>query len=255
MNVVLTNDDGYNAPGLMALADEFAARGDNVVVAAPERQRSAASHAVTLHKPLRLTRAPELEKKNVRVYYTSGTPSDSAMLGALEVMPEADALVSGINSGPNLGEDVLYSGTVAGAMEGALLGVRSIAVSLAEYDIKGYELAAKFTVGLAHRLAGSNLPKRTVLNVNVPFAEVADYKGFRVARLGTRKYVDVLQKRCDPRGQTYYWITGRLTRSESDGGTDNDAVADGFVSVTPLILDFTDHNMMAACDFADPLGA
>ncbi len=253
MKVVLTNDDGYAAPGIQALADEFASRGDKVAIVAPERQRSAASHAVTLHKPLRVKRVPELEKENIEVYHTSGTPSDSAMMGLLEIMPDADILVSGINNGPNLGEDVLYSGTVAGAMEGALIGVRSISVSMAEYDIDGYALAAKFSVGLAHRLAASGLPKRTVLNVNVPYADVADYKGFRVVRLGTRKYEDVLQKRSDPRGQTYFWITGRLTRAESDGDTDNAAVSEGFISVTPLLLDFTHYAMLDQCSFPDPM--
>jgi 5'-nucleotidase len=253
MRVLLTNDDGYRAEGIWALAREFAARGAEVTIVAPESQCSAASHAVTLHKPLRLRRAAKLDEENINVYYTNGTPSDSAMLGLLEVRPDSELLVSGINGGPNLGEDVLYSGTVAAAMEGALLGYRAISVSLSDYEKENYALAAVFTAGIAAQLAEARFPKKTVLNVNVPPVPVEQYKGFEVAPLGSREYRDVLQKRVDPRGGVYYWVTGQIVRDESAGDTDNSVVSRGFVSVTPLILDFTDHSMIPKCVFKDPV--
>lgn len=253
MKAMLTNDDGYRAEGIWALAREMAAAGWDVTIVAPEGQQSAASHAVTLHKPLRLRHAAGLDEKNIKVFYTSGTPSDSAMLGLLEVCPDADICLSGINAGPNLGEDVLYSGTVAAAMEGALLGYRAISVSLAYYDHEDYRLAAKFAAGLASQFVASGLPKKTVLNVNVPQNPPEEYKGFRVAPLGTRKYKDVLQKRTDPRGHVYYWITGQIVRDESNYDNDNAVTGRGFVSITPIILDFTDHELIPKCDFADPI--
>ena len=250
---MLTNDDGYSAEGIWALAREMAAAGWEVTIVAPEGQQSAASHAVTLHKPLRLKRASRLDEKNITVFYTNGTPSDSAMLGLLEAAPDSDIMISGINGGPNLGEDVLYSGTVAAAMEGALLGFRAISVSLSDYDQEDYRLAARFAAGLAEQLVASPLPKKTVLNVNVPPGPVEIYKGFSVVQLGTRKYKDVLQKRTDPRGGVYYWITGQLVRDDTDGDTDNSVTGRGLVSVTPIILDFTDHAMIPQCGFTDPI--
>ncbi len=255
MKVLLTNDDGYNAEGILVLAHEIASRGNEVTIVAPERQRSAASHAVTLHKPLRLIRVTELEKENIRVFYTNGTPADSAMIGLLEAAPDSDICISGINNGPNLGEDVLYSGTVAGAMEGALIGCKSISVSLSEHGWADYELAAKFTAGLAARLVESDLPDKTALNVNVPPLLFSEYKGFRIVPLGSRKYVDVLQKRIDPRGQAYFWITGELIREDTEPYNDNNAIADGYISVTPLVLDFTDYRMLEKCRFDDPMQA
>lgn len=253
MKILLTNDDGYTAKGIWALADIFAEKGHSVTIVAPERQQSAVSHAVTLHKPLRLKRAAELEKENIKVFHTNGTPTDSAMLGLLEVEPDADILISGINGGPNLGEDVIYSGTVAAAMEGALIGCRSIAVSLSIYDVPDYELAARFALGLAEQFDASALPKKTVLNVNVPPVPVSEYKGFRVVQLGSRKYVDILQKRIDPRGQTYFWVTGQVIRDDSGEETDSAVTARGLVSVTPLILDLTNRVFIPECKFTDPI--
>jgi 5'-nucleotidase len=255
MKVMLTNDDGYRADGIWALAREMSAAGWEVTIVAPEGQQSAASHAVTLHKPLRLRHAAGLDEKNIKVYHTSGTPSDSAMLGLLEVMPDADLCISGINGGPNLGEDVLYSGTVAAAMEGALLGFRAMSVSLAYYDHEDYRLAARFATGLASQFVASELPKKTVLNVNVPSGPLENYKGFSVAPLGTRKYKDVLQKRTDPRGGVYYWITGQIVRDESNDDNDNAVTGRGLVSITPIILDFTDHVAIPQCKFMDPIKA
>lgn len=252
MNVLMSNDDGVHDRGLW-LAARLLARAHNVTIVAPEGQRSAISHAITLHKPLRVNRHNELDEPNIRVFSCNGTPSDCVMLGVLEIEPNADVAVSGINGGPNLGEDVLYSGTVAAAMEAALLGVRALAVSLCEYDVGEYELAAHIAAGLAPQLARADMPARLALNVNVPPVKADAYKGFRITRLGTRHYSDILQKRMDPRGRPYYWVTGRLVRDADGEGTDNAATAGGLVSITPLLLDITDMALMSRLNFTDPL--
>lgn len=254
MNVLMTNDDGVHDPGIWALARALVARGHAVTIVAPESQRSAVSHAITLHKPLRLTPHFEYEnEKNISVYSSNGTPSDCAMLGVLEVLPGADILISGINGGPNLGEDTIYSGTVAAAMEGALLGVRAMAVSMSEYGMGDYGLAASFSAGLAEQLNNPELPQRTLWNVNAPPVAADQYKGFRITRLGTRKYTDILQKRIDPRGRPYYWITGQLVRDIDDEDTDNAATAAGLVSVTPMLMDLTNHELKNSLRITDPM--
>ena len=250
MRVLISNDDGVRDPGLLLLA-ELLAKNHEVTIVAPDGQRSAASHAVTLHKPLRLREHPRLSRKNIRAFSSNGTPADCVMLGVLEVAPDPDLVISGINTGPNLGEDVMYSGTVAAAVEGALFDVPSLAVSLSEYDTDAFELAAHFTAGIAPQAAG--LPPRTVLNINVPPVALEQYKGFKITRLGTRKYTDILQKRIDPRDRPYYWVTGRLVRDVSDPDCDNSATADGFISITPLMLDLTNHGMIPELKFEDPL--
>ncbi|MEW5945248.1 MAG: 5'/3'-nucleotidase SurE [bacterium] len=254
MKILLTNDDGYRAEGIRELARALAPRAE-VVIVAPERQRSAASHAVTLHKPLRLNRARESEEKNVAVWYSNGTPTDCTMLGLFEVAPDAGLVISGINSGPNLGEDVLYSGTVAGAMEAALLGKPAIAVSLSRYNVGEYGLARAFMAGLAPQIAESGLPGSAILNINVPPVAGDQYRGFRVTALGTRTYRDVLDKRTDPRGQSYYWITGTLVPGETkNSGTDYRAVSEGLVSITPINLDMTHTGLLESLRIKDPLG-
>ena len=253
MKILISNDDGVRAQGLWRLA-RLLAKEAEVIVVAPERPRSAVSHAVTLHKPLRIWNCANLEEPGIRAYSTNGTPADCVMLGVLEVAPDADLVISGINSGPNLGEDVFYSGTVAAAVEGALLGVRAIAVSLSEYETQEYELAARFAAGLASQVARADLPPRTVLNINAPPLTAAQYKGFRITKLGKRKYTDILQKRIDPRGMTYYWVTGQLVRDTSEPDSDNTVTAQGLVSVTPLLLDLTNIDLCRTLKFDDPLG-
>jgi len=253
MKILLTNDDGFRAPGITQLAEVLAARGHEVTICAPARQRSAVSHAVTLHKPLRLRHAPDFDMENIRVYYVSGTPADSVMLGLLDLEPETDMVISGINGGPNLGEDVIYSGTVGGAMEGALMGVRSMAVSLSSYEGEEYELAAHFAAGIAEQFAASSLPDHSLLNINVPPGKKEDYRGFMVVPLGTREYKDILEKRTDPRGQDYYWISGMVERDNSQKDTDMYAAANNLISITPITLDFTSHGQMKSLDFTDPI--
>ena len=253
MKILLTNDDGYHAKGLWALARELAKNAE-IKIVAPESQRSAISHAVTLHKPLRLRREKSLDEKNIEVYQSNGTPSDCAMLGLLEVLPDADLLISGINGGPNLGEDILYSGTVAAAMEGALLGKPAAAVSISEYDAAEYELAAHFTAAITPQIIEQKLPPKTVLNINVPPVPRSQYRGFRITSLGTRRYEDVLHKRTDPRGNTYFWVTGTLIRESTPGdSTDYSAIQGGYISITPISLNMTHTELLSKLHFRDLL--
>lgn len=232
MRVLLSNDDGVHAAGLRALADAF--RDDEVWVVAPDSEQSASSHAISLHRPLRLKDiAP-------RWFAVDGTPTDAVYMGLNLVLREArpDVLVSGVNHGPNLANDVLYSGTVAAAMEGALLGVPSIAVSLASPPPHDFAEAARFAAALARRVVTNPPPAPLLLNVNVPRGPV---RGYRFTRLGRRTYGNEVVEKTDPRGRKYYWIGGEGGPHDEDvPGSDSNAVLlDGLVSVTPLRLDST----------------
>src|SRR5438876_4944685 len=233
--LLVTNDDGAHAAGLAALADALGDLGE-VVVVAPDREQSAVGHALTLHRPLRAERLAE------RRFAVNGTPSDCVNLAVLGLLPQAPALVvAGINHGSNLGDDVTYSGTVSAAMEGTLLGVPSIAVSLM-YGHDDFVAAARVARLVAMRALVEGLPPKTLLNVNVPAGEP---KGLRFTRLGHRVYSDKIVEHVDPRGRTHYWLgTGEPTW-ETLEGTDMGAVHDGFVAVTPLHLDLTNHRALA----------
>ena len=232
--VLVTNDDGVHAAGLAALAralDDLA----DVYVLAPEREQSACGHSLTLHRPLRV------EPVRERWFAVNGTPSDCVNLGVLGFLPERPVLiVSGINHGTNLGDDVTYSGTVSAAMEGILLGVPSVAVSLVPGgDFAEAGRAARL---VAARVLVEGLPPKTLLNVNVP----ADLpRGIRVTRLGHRVYSGKIVEQIDPRGRTHYWIGGGEPAWELLESSDMAAVNQGFVSVTPLHLDLTSHRALA----------
>ncbi|WP_242346085.1 5'/3'-nucleotidase SurE [Anaeromyxobacter terrae] len=232
MRVLLSNDDGVHAPGLSALAAAF--EGDEVWVVAPDREQSASSHAISLHRPLRLLEVAP------RWYAVDGTPTDAVYMGLNHVLRDArpDVVVSGINHGPNLGNDVLYSGTVAAAMEGALLGVHAIAASLASSPPHAFEDAARFAAALARHMVATSPPARLLLNVNVPPGPV---RGFRFARLGRRTYGNEVVEKTDPRGRKYYWIGGEggPTNEDIPGSDCNCVLKDGLVAVTPLHLDST----------------
>jgi 5'-nucleotidase len=238
--ILLSNDDGVHAPGLAALREEMGTIGRAVVVA-PDREMSAASHSLTVHVPLRASRVDE------DVIGVEGTPTDCVLLAVQRLLPDCpDLLVSGINRGPNLGNDVTYSGTVAAAMEGTLLGIPSIAVSLdrspsGEYD---YAFAASVARELALLLLEKGLPEGTLLNVNVPNRPHEEIKGMAIARLGKQIYEESIVKKTDPRGRGYYWIGGQVTTWQVEPDTDLALVADGWVSITPIQLDMTDHHML-----------
>ena len=242
MFVLLTNDDGISANGLLALRQAIARIAD-VMVVAPDHNWSAAGHAKTMHKPLRVT--PTTMADGSPAYSSSGAPSDCvalAVLGLSERVP--DLVISGINHGCNLGTDITYSGTVTAAMEGVISGIRSMAVSLNPTDGTDFSFAAEVAACLASRFADSNLPNDTLLNVNVPEIPRDEIKGIRVTRLGRRIYRDALITRQDPGGRDYYWIGGNPPEGVMDEGTDVWAIANGYVSITPVHLDMTDYNTL-----------
>lgn len=235
MIILITNDDGIFAPALSALRTELASLG-RVITVAPDRDQSATSHSLTLHRPFRIHR------HDVDVYSVDGTPTDCvvcAWYGLLDTPP--DLVVSGINHGPNMGEDVFYSGTVAAAIEGTLQGAPSIAASLVTRERTDFREPAAFVGRLARTVVERGLPKRGLLNVNLPFRPWDAVEGVRITRLGSRVYQDTLVRKQDPRGRDYYWIGGSDAVWDPGEGTDFRAVHEGYVSVTPLRLDLTDR--------------
>jgi 5'-nucleotidase len=230
---LLTNDDGFDAPGLAALAGAVADLG-RVVVVAPDRERSGAGHALTLGRPLRV------RETGPAWFKVDGTPTDCVHLGVFNLTGgrAPDLVLSGINRGLNLGDDVTYSGTVAGALEGTLLHVPSLAVSAAadEGDKVDYGTAARVVAHLAVRILRDGLPDGVFLNVNVP---AAPPRGIRVTRQGTRSYRAAVVERLDPSGRPYYWIAGADATPACEPDGDHAAIAEGFVSVTPLHADLT----------------
>ncbi len=244
MRILLTNDDGIYAPGLLALAQALRPLGE-VFVVAPERPRSASGHSITLHKPLRIEemRLPDGQ----RAWATSGTPADCVTLG-LDVVMEgrADLLFSGINAGSNLGWDLTYSGTVAAAIEGAILGLPSVAVSVVENGSdRDFEPAARFSRRLAEAIRDNGMERWTLLNVNVPALPQERIRGVTVTHQGRRQYVDRIDRRVDPWGRAYYWLRGSLKEETPDEGSDVHAILEDRISVTPVHLDMTAYSLIA----------
>lgn len=238
MRILLSNDDGVFAPGLRALVAEMEAIAD-VTVVAPDRNRSGASNSLTLTRPVRIK---NLDNGH---YSVEGTPTDCvhlALTGFLE--PGIDMVVSGINHGANLGDDILYSGTVAAAMEGRHLGFSSIAISMVgEGTIHHYDTGAKIARQLVMKLRDNVLPLQTILNVNVPDVPIEQIKGLEVTRLGTRHSAEPTIKDHDPRGRPIYWIGPPGSEADAGPGTDFFAINRGFVSITPLNLDMTHYKV------------
>ncbi|HSM92190.1 MAG TPA: 5'/3'-nucleotidase SurE [Anaeromyxobacteraceae bacterium] len=248
MRILLSNDDGVHAAGIRALAAAFA--GEEVWVVAPDREQSASSHAISLHRPLRVHELAD------RWWSVDGTPTDAVYVGLHHVLKgrRVDLVVSGINHGPNLANDVHYSGTVAAAMEGALLGVNALAISLAAPPPHDFSEAARFAAALARRVAASPPADGTLLlNVNVPPGPV---RGFRIAPLGKRTYGNAVVEKVDPRGRRYYWIGGEGGAQNEDipGSDCNTVLSDGLASVTPLRLDSTHDRLLSALATLDVPG-
>ncbi|HSB35204.1 MAG TPA: 5'/3'-nucleotidase SurE [Nitrospirota bacterium] len=234
--ILVTNDDGVYSPGIQILAKRLREL-DAVVIVAPDRERSAAGHSMTLHRPLLI------EELREAMYSVNGTPTDCINIAVKGLLKETPRLVvSGINKGPNLGDDVTYSGTVAGAMEGILLGIPSFAVSLAAREDFLFAEAAEVALRTADSIYKQGLPSGTLLNINVPNLPVSEIQGTRITRLGKRIYHQMTVERVDPRGKKYYWIGGGEPDWEREEGTDLDAIDRKFVSITPLHLDFTDYS-------------
>lgn len=239
MRILISNDDGVFAPGIRILAKELATIAD-IEVVAPDRNRSGSSNSLTLTQPL-------IVKKMENGYYSvEGTPTDCvhlALTGLLDSDSDFDMVVSGINDGANLGDDVLYSGTVAAAMEGRYLGLPALAISMAGEQIHHYETAALIAKQLVLQLQTNGLPSQTILNVNIPDVPVDDLSGMQVTRLGTRHSAEAAVKSHDPRGRPIYWIGRPGKEADSGIGTDFYALSNGFVSITPLHLDMTNYKM------------
>lgn len=246
MHILVANDDGIHAQGILSLAS-FLATFATVTVVAPDRPQSASSHAITLHKPLycdRVDFAPD-----IAAYQVNGTPADCIKLGIGAVCAEAsteplDLVVSGINAGANLGHDIVYSGTASAAAEGALLGLPAIALSLtdAPFDYTAATLVAKV---LIQNVMEYGLPTGTYLNVNIPPGAYDELHGFALTNVGIRKYHNDYTKRCDPLGRHYYWQVGEPIDIENESDSDVFAVSQGIVSVTPVKRDFTNNALLA----------
>lgn len=238
MKILISNDDGYLAPGLRCLADAFA-QTDSVSVVAPDRDRSGASNSLTLDNPIRAT---WMENGYIRV---NGTPTDCvhlAVTGLLE--DEPDMVISGVNAGANLGDDVIYSGTVAAAIEGRFLGYPAIAVSLAGRQLEHYPTAVRAVQKVVEKLQHDPLPQDTILNINVPDLPWERITGFEVTRLGFRHKAEAVVRGSDPRGRPLYWIGESGAEQDAGPGTDFHAVRHGFISVTPIQIDLTRHAVL-----------
>jgi 5'-nucleotidase len=241
MLILLTNDDGINADGIRAMEKELRRIGD-VITFAPDREQSASSHSLTLNRPLRIV------NRGDNRYTCDGTPTDCVMLAIHGILKHKypDMLISGINHGANMGEDVTYSGTVAAAIEGSTMGIPSIAVSNTDtHNIDSYRPAAKFIARFIKQHDKLNLKPDVFLNMNFPVLENKRFSKYRFTRLGRREYNDIVIEKTDPRGKHYYWIGGESTWDNIEG-SDFEAVSDGLVSISPLKMNFTHFEAVEA---------
>jgi 5'-nucleotidase len=244
MHILVTNDDGVQAPGLLALAQAMKTIGD-VTILAPNRNWSGAGHVKTLDHPLRVSETQLVD--GTPALMSDGAPSDCVALALLGLVENVDLVVSGINPYSNIGHDVTYSGTVTAAMEAVIAGVPGLAFSLASQDnssgkLPDYDPAAQVAQKIAQKVFDDGLPEDVFLNVNVPY--LTEFKGYLITRQGLRVYRDELDERVDPRGKPYYWIGGEEPTGVDEPGTDFGALQAGYVSITPLQLDLTARNAM-----------
>ncbi len=242
MKILLTNDDGINAEGILALYDSLKCLAD-VTIVAPDSERSAVGHGISIADPLRVK---EFRRDGKIVgYSTSGTPADCVKLGVSTLLKaKPDIVVSGINAGPNLGINVLYSGTVSGAMEGAILGIPSFAISLASWTECGYGFAAHYAGTMLNDILKMDLKKGTLLNINVPALDEKSIAGKKYTFQSRVAWTDRYEKRTDPGNRTYYWLSGVPNEILYEEGSDAKAIQDGFISITPIHCDMTDHKML-----------
>ncbi len=250
MRLLISNDDGISSLGLRSLVNTMADAGHEITVVAPDQERSATGHSLTIHSPLRAEPVTNLFRPQVKAWSCSGAPADCVKLGLWAIMEQAPELVlSGINHGANLGTDILYSGTVSAAMEGVIEGIPSIAFSLVSYTAIEFQLAAAFAKILVAQLIEQPLPQLTLLNVNIPAIAWEEIAGVVVTRQGIRKYFDSFQKRLDPRGRTYYWLAGEAIEEVEQPDdpqlpahiwTDVQAIQKNYISITPLQYNLTD---------------
>lgn len=243
MKILVTNDDGANARGLYTLVQALKELGD-IYVTAPDRQRSGTGHSITVFEPIRVM---PLKLKDIKQgWIVGGTPVDCVKLAINRLLPEpVDLVISGINHGPNLGTDVLYSGTVSAAAEGVILGIPAIAVSLNSFSEEmDFGFAADFSKRIVQLVLEHGINPSTLLNVNVPALPTEEIKGVKVSKLGVRNYENLFEERLDPRGNTYYWMGGGIMQEEQDEDSDVYAVENGYISITPVHLDLTDYDLI-----------
>lgn len=241
--ILISNDDGIYAPGIMALYEALKGLGE-IFVVAPESERSAMGHAITLADPIKIKKIQRTGA--FEGYAVVGTPADCVKLAVNCLLDQKpDLVVSGINIGPNAGISVIYSGTVSAATEGTILGIPSIAVSLASYTNPLWETAGFVARRMAQEVLKRGLPEDTLLNVNVPNIPKEDLKGFAVTRMGRSRFVEVFHPRTTPRGDTYYWMDGELRMLGDASGTDFEALDNGYVSLTPIWFDLTNQSAMS----------
>lgn len=245
MRILLTNDDGIEAAGIRALWQELSSWAD-VIVAAPDREHSATSQAITVSHPIRVDRYA-IEGCGIKAWRIGGTPTDCVKVALEALLSEPpDLIVSGINHGANLGTDVLYSGTVSAAMEGALHGIPSVAVSLDSWSHCDFAPAARVTRRLlSEGLLRHSLPPGALFNINVPALPEEKLQGVAITKLGVRQYANTFERRLDPRGRIYYWMGGQVLDINPDESSDIAAVKRGQISLTPLQMDMTDHTLLA----------
>jgi len=242
MKILISNDDGIGANGLRVLAETLADEHE-VYVVAPNQERSAAGHSLTLYTPLRVEEVQAYGGVKKR-WKTTGTPGDCVKMAICAILNEdeqPDLVISGINHGPNFGSDILYSGTVSCAMEGAMMGIPSIAVSLAsnKFEENDFKFGALFIKGLIRKLKNYEFMPKTLLNINIPGLPQEDISGIAVVPLGDRTYTNTYEKRIDPRGKVYYWLAGELIKNSDETETDIAAVRNNKISITPISYDMT----------------
>lgn len=236
--ILVTNDDGFFSKGIQHLAEALKELGE-VYIVAPDRDRSAVSHALTMHRPLRI----DLIKENC--YSVNGTPTDCVVVGVKKLLPrEPDLIVSGINKGANLGEDITYSGTVSAAIEATILGVPSFAISLVGERPFRYETASYYAIKIANFILEKGLPPDTLLNVNLPNKPLQEIRGIKITRQGKRSYENSIHEIFSPWGEKQYWIGGGVVSWQKMDGTDIQAIIESYASVTPLHIDLTNYQAL-----------
>jgi len=240
--ILVTNDDGIAAPGIDYLATALQKIGE-VVVVAPDSEKSAVGHAITLSDPIRVT---DYNKNGVwRGYAVSGTPADCVKIAVGAVLERRpDLVVSGINLGSNAGINVIYSGTVSAATEGTILGIPSIAVSLTTYTEPFFETAADFAIKMAHIVLEKGLPERTLLNINVPNVPPAEIRGVRITRQGMANFAELFDRRVDPRNRVYYWMDGKKAELAEGDDVDDVVIRENLISITPIKYDLTNYEFI-----------
>ena len=247
MNILISNDDGIHANGIRALS-EILSKDYNVYIIAPNQERSAAGHSITLNSPLRVEEH-EAKYGSIRSWSVSGTPGDCVKIGVNAILSEKekpDLIISGINHGPNLGHDIIYSGTVSCATEGAMMNIPSIAVSLNSFkpSLEDLKFSAKFVKSLIPKLGCFNFPEKSILNINIPGISDSDITGVAVTEMGGRMFTDNYEKRIDPRGKVYYWMAGKLTTEKDNENTDITAIRQNKISISPLTFNLTKKDIL-----------